>query len=388
MSFWHSIPPVHSPISPATIRAAAKADPRAPQALSSFLQAACRRDAVLLTDSGTSALAMAIAASARTGGARPVALPAYACYDLVSAALAAQVPMTFYDVDPETFAPDAASVEDAISSGVSSLVVVHQYGVRVPLVPLRARCEAAGALLIEDAAQGWGGGTREEPLGATGHFGVLSFGRGKGLTGGGGGALLADDRHARLVAALPVVPSLRLRTSALLAAQWLLARPALYRLPLMLPGLGLGETHFREPHPPSGITASAAGAVLAAATSLVDAEVASRRSVAQRYLEELQGVRHLRVPQLREDAALSAWLRFPVCVLGDRAAVARQLRHLGVAAGYPQPLPRLPQAQPWLRAPRPTPGAERLAAQALTLPTHSFVTPDARRRLVDALRDA
>lgn len=388
MSFWHSIPPVHSPISAATIVAAASSDPRASQALATFLQATLRRDRALLADSGTSALSMAIAAAAHAGEGRPVALPAYACYDLVSAALAARAPMTFYDVDPETFAPDAASLEDALASGVSSLVVVHQYGIRVPLAELRTRCEAADAVLIEDAAQGWGGGTREEPLGATGHFGVLSFGRGKGLTGGGGGALVADERRASLCEALPAAPPRALRTAVLLAAQWILARPSLYRLPLMLPGLGLGETHFREPHSPRGIPASSAAAVLKAASEEIGPEVEWRRNVAKQYLAELQGSPRLILPQLREDPALSAWLRFPVRVRSDRDAVAARLRHHGVAAGYPRALPSLPQALPWLRAPRPTPGAEQLAAQALTLPTHSFVTPAARHRLVAALRDA
>ncbi|HET7599018.1 MAG TPA: hypothetical protein VFK09_01925, partial [Gemmatimonadales bacterium] len=55
--------------------------------------------AVLLTDSGTSALALALRAAVRE---RPgaVALPAYGCYDIATAADAAEVRFALYDIEP------------------------------------------------------------------------------------------------------------------------------------------------------------------------------------------------------------------------------------------------------------------------------------------------
>ena len=47
-------------------------------------------------------------------------------------------------------------------------------------------------MLIEDAAQAVGARIDGRPAGAVGRYGVLSFGRGKGVTGGRGGALLAN----------------------------------------------------------------------------------------------------------------------------------------------------------------------------------------------------
>ncbi len=72
-----------------------------------------------------------------------------------------------------------------------AVVLVHQYGIPVDLDRARALCDAHGAVVIEDAAQGAGAWWRHRRLGARGDLGILSFGRGKGMTAGGGGALLA-----------------------------------------------------------------------------------------------------------------------------------------------------------------------------------------------------
>ncbi|MDQ6829661.1 MAG: hypothetical protein M3081_12400, partial [Gemmatimonadota bacterium] len=55
---------------------------------------------VLLTDSGTSALVLALRATTRA--TRVVAMPAYACVDLVAAAQLAGVRFVCYDIDPLT----------------------------------------------------------------------------------------------------------------------------------------------------------------------------------------------------------------------------------------------------------------------------------------------
>ena len=74
---------------------------------------------VLLTDSGTSALALALRMAVAARPDRPtVALPAWACYDLATAADAADVGVVLYDLDPATLGPDWASLDRALSAGV------------------------------------------------------------------------------------------------------------------------------------------------------------------------------------------------------------------------------------------------------------------------------
>ncbi|MFQ5530749.1 MAG: DegT/DnrJ/EryC1/StrS family aminotransferase, partial [Gemmatimonadota bacterium] len=186
----------------------------------------------LLVDSGTSGLRLAIEGARSMHGGRTVALPAYCCYDVATAAIGAGAGIRLYDIDPITLGPDWPSLEGVLSPDVSSVVAVHLYGVPVDVPRMAALAARVGAVLIEDAAQGVGGSIDERPLGVHGSLGVLSFGRGKGLTGGGGGAVLATDDIGR--AALMAVgdrPAVGLpgwRGLLRLAGQWLLGRPSVY----------------------------------------------------------------------------------------------------------------------------------------------------------------
>lgn len=353
-----------------------------PTGLEQWLARRYEVDAALLLDSGTSALRLAIESLATaTAPAVRVALPAYACYDLATAAAGAGAEVSFYDVDPATLGPDWASLSAALSAGAVAVVLVHQYGIPVDLDRARALCDAHGAVVVEDAAQGAGAWWRGRRLGARGDLGILSFGRGKGMTAGGGGALLATgprggellDRCRGLVAPGASGAGSWIR----LTAQALLSHPMAYGVPARLPWLALGETRYREPWPPRAIDAAEAG-VLHTAADLADQEAGARRHVAAGLAEALRDVRGaslVRPPSI--DGALAGWLRFPVLLDGEvRMRVrAADLRRLGAAEGYPCPLPELPVLRsagtngPWY-------GAARLATQLVTLPSHSWVRTD------------
>ncbi len=379
--------PVHSPLPLAAVAASVgRGDPRA--ALTASLASEFGATAVHLTDSGTSALRLALEAAARRRPALPCALPAFACYDIVSAAVGAGVPVRFYDLDPATLAPEPASLAAATGGGACAVVVVHLFGVPVPLDPVREVARRAGALLIEDAAQAVGGRWEGRPLGAFGDLAVLSFGRGKGETGGGGGALLVHDAEAAEHLRLPPPPAASGAGAAFvmkLAAQWALGRPSTYAIPAALPFLRLGETVYRPPVPPGGGSAATAR-VLTVTRPYSAAATEARRRVAGRWQAALDAVPGAAV---RVDARGAAgWLRYPVLLAPGRDIGAEPARH-GVARSYPIPLPHLPAVAPLLRGSTPTPGAERLAARLVTLPTHELVTPRdvafLERWLVDAV---
>jgi dTDP-4-amino-4,6-dideoxygalactose transaminase len=329
---------------------------------------------VVLTDSGTSALAVALRIASRSRGDRPCALPAYGCYDLISAALAAGVRVHLYDIDPRTLQPDRASLAGAVGRGIAAVVVVHHYGVPTALAPVRDVFRDHDALIIEDAAQGAGGVTGGVALGGNGDLGVLSFGRGKGITGGGGGALLVRD-HALIEAAEREIgasaESGDVGFGLKLAAQWALARPALYAIPAGLPFLGLGETVFRAPSAPRNLRRAAAR-VLLHTLPQADAEAERRRAhVATLRAAVRAEVAERFVPVSPDDRA--GWLRFPVC--GARTpTLIRSGAMLGCVPGYPQPLTTLPQAQSILDAVSPAPGATELATRLWTVPVHGLLT--------------
>jgi len=191
-------------------------------------------DAVYPVASGTQALQLALRAAGRlTGRPLAVALPAYGCFAMAAAAVGAGADITLYDIDPATLAPDMDSFAAALSSGALVAVVAPLFGLPLPWMDLVACARAAGAELVEDAAQGHGATWHGIPLGSFGRISTLSFGRGKGWTAIHGGALLFRGRG------LPDPPPIRRakRTSSVMAvvlggiAQALLGRPCWYRLP-------------------------------------------------------------------------------------------------------------------------------------------------------------
>ncbi len=340
-----------------------------------------------LSGSGTQALQLALAEARRRGGDAPVALPAFSCYDVAAAAVGEGVRVALYDVDPDTLAPDPASLERVLAAGAGAVVAGPLYGVPLEWDSLRAAADRHGALLVEDAAQGHGASWQGRPLGSLGDLSVLSFGRGKGWTGGRGGALLGRGGAAAAPGALPVpTPADEARTAVLVAAQWLLGRPGVYGIPASIPGLGLGETTYHDPSPPAGITRAAA-ALLRHAREGSRGEAAARRANAAALLARLpvgRGARAVRVPASAE----AGWLRLPLRLPRgmDGLASPARARRLGVAASYPTTLAALPQLRPLLAGPETRwPGAEALVRELVTLPTHSRVTAAEREEILAML---
>ena len=310
---------------------------------------------------------------------RRVALPAWGCYDLATAADAADTGVVLYDLDPVTLGPDWASLDRALATEVSAVVAVHFYGVPVNLPEVTRRAISAGALVIEDAAQAAGATLGGRRAGACGALGVLSFGRGKGWTGGGGGALLLNPA-APTDLRLPQAGTLAAPTGGAgaamkLTAQWLLARPGLYALPAALPFLRLGQTVYHPPSTPARMSGAEA-AVLLGTASLQQPEAERRRAHAGRLQHAVQAVGAGGIPRGWE-GGVEGWLRLPVLPTDAtlRRARTHAARGLGIMPGYPIPLARLPGfGRRILDGPVALPGAEELAARLHTLPVHGQVT--------------
>jgi dTDP-4-amino-4,6-dideoxygalactose transaminase len=369
---WRHVPPAYSPLSLGALSAGFGAGSTEPVA--SLLRRTFGADAVLMLDSGTSALALALRTAMVKHPGRPVALPAYGCYDLATAADMAGAEVLLYDLDPVTLSPDTASLNAVLARGVAGVVVVHWYGVPLPMPELSTGVAAADALLIEDAAQGTGGSIDGRPLGANGPLSVLSFGRGKGATGGGGGALLGiGPEVAGLVAGVasdlqPAGSATQSLVAA--AAQWALARPGMYALPASLPFLRLGETIYHPPHEPRAMP-DAQLRVLARVWPLLEREAETRRRNADRLMARcVAPVQPVRPPV----GARPGWLRLPLLVPDRAGRLTPEARRLGIMPGYPVPLSTLPGfGSRAANAAATFPGAARLAASLVTLPTHSLL---------------
>jgi len=380
---FRRVPPVYSPISARALWRGLKAAlsraeaERARAELDEWVKGTWQPAEWLWTDSGTSALMLALRI-ARAAGRRRVALPAYGCYDLATACDGADVEVALYDVDPETLGPDWASLEGVLAAGADILVVAYLYGVPVDVDRVRSLATRCGAVFVEDAAQGIGARWGGRPLGSFGDLSVLSFGRGKGLTAGGGGLLMARGGWADGLKALPPLPGGGGGYAGLCKSlvQWAFSNPSLYWIPAGLPFLGLGETVYRPWAEPQGLSASAAG-LLSRNRLGIESEAGHRRELAGRVLEAISGAGDgamVTVPI--ETYGVPGYLRYPILAVQPHRGLllSEGGAKLGLSPGYPSSLGRLSGfAERGNAAGARFPGAERLVMHLLTCPVHSRV---------------
>lgn len=389
--------PAYTPLSPALAAASlarAAASPARPYAgLRDYLGRRFRASHVLLTASGTQALRVALQLAAAHHDRRPIALPAFGCYDLITAAVGARTRVVFYDVDPTHLSPDPRSLRATLDGGACAVVATPLYGFPLDWTWLRKECTAAGAFLIEDSAQGLGSEWQGAEGGSFGDATVFSFGRGKGWSGAGGGALLIRQAAlGHLVEAVrppAPLPGASLRDFAASAALWLLGRPLLYSLPSSLPFLHLGVTTYKPPRPVAGPSPFAAASALRHADMALDAVETRRRWAAAwtRLVESERLVATLRPCRVLAGGA-SGYLRFPV-VASDRTvgeALLEAGRRAGVGPPYPTILPELEAAEGLAVRPAPMPGAVELARSLVTFPTHPRVQPRDLKTMESILR--
>jgi len=408
MSLRHQLA-VFSPITPGAIVAASvsavglgqDARPRVRDELMRLFHA----DECLLCDSGTHALQLAIQLARQSVGAEAtVALPAFSCYDVATAAIGAGGPVALYDLNPASLAPDIESLQRRLTEGARIIVVAPLYGVPVDWDALRHHTDPFGAILIEDAAQGHGASWKGRPLGTLGSVTTMSFGRGKGWTSGGGGAVLLRGMSADITAQPPSGLLRELSTVAGLLIQATLGRPGVYGIPRSIPALHLGETTYVEPTSPRTMTRAAGAALLRTRdASLEEARVrAANAAMLLAGIEENDRIRTIAIPE----GALPGYLRLPLRITGGMDAfnapvlssrlpssaakgAKRGICTLGIAASYPTTLADLaPLGRQLVGKAGEYPGARTLARDLVTLPTHSLVSDLERAAILAAIREA
>jgi len=333
----------------------------------------------LLTDTGTSALILALRKVVPPGGT--VAFPGYGCIDLTSAALGAGIRVRLYDIEPSTLSPDLDSVRKVCARGVDAIVVTHLYGYPADMLGVEKIAREQGISVIEDAAQGAGGTLEGHLLGTFGDVAILSFGRGKGMTSGSGGAVLVRTLELAgwtrsLNAELGPGSGGGLKVMAL-AAQSLLAHPSMYRLPASIPALKLGEMVYHPPIEPRRMAASAE-AILHSALNMDASEVRFRRDRANDLLT-LISESHSVVPVRPIVGGDSGYLRLALLDTEGRR-VPRET--IGALRGYPMTLEQHAPLRPiLLEGERAGIGSEILRDTLFTLPTHSRVNRSDLARL-------
>ena len=145
----------------------------------------------LAVTSGTSALITALSALG-IGPGDEVIVPGYTFIASISSIIIARAVPVLAEVD-ESLTLDPADVERKITPRTKAIMAVHMLGNSCNLDALRAVAEKHRLILIEDAAQAFGGSYKGKRLGTVGKIGIYSFNIFKTINAGDGGMVVTDD---------------------------------------------------------------------------------------------------------------------------------------------------------------------------------------------------
>jgi dTDP-4-amino-4,6-dideoxygalactose transaminase len=284
------------------------------------------------------------------------------------------------DVSP-TGQVDLDALRAAPLERAAALVVTNLFGVPEPVGALRALLRSAGVALVDDAAQALGATSPEGPVGARGDLGLLSFGRGKPLSGLGGGALVGG---AGLDTAAPARPR-RGEALARALAYDVARSPLVFRWLGHVPALHVGATIF-DPAFERGPIGGSALCLAAAALARFDEDTRGRVERASALADRLEAETSFR-PIRPEAGTTAVFPRLGVLAATPRArdAALAELRDLGATTLYQASLDALPDLRPKLAGAPTCPGARDLSARLLTLPTHAGLRGPRLARLVATL---
>lgn len=369
------------------IRAASAALAPPPDPLATALNGLVGDRPVLGFSSGRAALYAAIRLALEITGRRAVILPAFTSFSVAAAATRAGASIRLVDLDPATLDFDPEKLDEAADGAVAALVLGNLFG-----FPSGSRWIAQlaerGIWVIDDAAQAFGAREHGAWVGTRGRLGVLSFGRGKCVTTGDGGALvLGSPEEAERVGRWRERSSSRGVKLALMAAGLKVAAgPRLFTVISRLPGLGVGESRFDPDFPIGDLAAAARGlAVDVVHRGLVLKE--ERRSAGDRWRRVLSRLPWRGPPDV--PGLEPAFLRWPLVVQDqptcEEATLVLSRVGFPFVRSYPIALNHLSEIRDRLAPQAPMSGAERLARCLLALPCHKDVTWGRVRLAAEAL---
>jgi dTDP-4-amino-4,6-dideoxygalactose transaminase len=338
-------------------------------------------DKCVLANSGRALLFLLFSRlhSLKSSGAAEVLMPGYTCYSVAAAAVKAGLRVALYDLNPRTFQPDIEDVRRKINTGTLAIVGQHLLGVPADITGLTELAHQNGICCIEDSAQLLDRCDTVSVRRMPADYTVFSFGRGKPLPLGGGGALIGRELGDLPQIANELEHSPRKLSEFLTPlAVRLFAYPQLYWLPEKLP-LGLARPAFDPSFPVTQMPLPFQRIGTAALASL-DRFNEHRAAIGRIYHCSFgcEG-------ESKQSLTTPPYPRYPLLV-GNLSNMKR-VDVYGVRQIFPRPLCDLPALQCHLTAPGThLPGVREIADRLVTLPTHLSVNEKIADRIVRATR--
>ena len=143
-------------------------------AFESEFAAVCGASFGIGTNSGTSALHLALLAAGAGPGDEVVTTPFTFIATVAAIGYTGATPV-LVDIDPRTFNLDPARIEAAITPRTKAIVPVHLFGQSADMDPILEIARRRGLVVVEDAAQAHAAQYKGRPVGSLGDIGCFSF---------------------------------------------------------------------------------------------------------------------------------------------------------------------------------------------------------------------
>ncbi len=148
----------------------------------------------ILTNSGTAALHMAVAACG-CGTGDEVIVPAYSWSSSTTCILHHNAIPVFVDIDYKTMNIDTDKIEAAITPKTKAILVVHLHGLAVNMEKVCKIARKYKLKVIEDACQSHGAEFKNKKVGLWGDCAAFSLNHNKCLTSGEGGFFVTNNEE-------------------------------------------------------------------------------------------------------------------------------------------------------------------------------------------------
>jgi dTDP-4-amino-4,6-dideoxygalactose transaminase len=307
--------------------------------------------------SGTDALLLALHA-AGVGPGDEVLLPAFsfiATADCVS--LLGAVPV-FVDIDPSTFAIDAAQLETKITPRTRAIIPVHLYGHPADMDPINSVAQRHNLRLIEDNAQAIGAKYKDRKTGGLGDYGCISFFPSKNLGGYGDGGMIVTNSEAS---------STHLR---------------------VLRNHGSAKKYYATEQGWNSRLDEIQAAVLRVKLRHLDNWVVARRKNANLYTQLLKAAPGVVTP-VEAPWAEHVYHQYTIRVIDrDRVQSALTEQNIGSTVYYPTPMHLQPVFANLNYIEGDLPQAEKAAKEVLSLPIYAELSSQQIHRVIAAIAEA
>ena len=304
---------------------------------------------------GTDALVLALKAIGIEAGDE-VIVPAFSFFASAEAVSLAGGTPVFAEVLETDFNLDPSSFEQKITSRTKAVIPVSLYGQPADMETINQIAEAHGIVVLEDAAQSFGGELNGRKSCNLSTLATTSFFPSKPLGGyGDGGAVFTcNDEYAEKLKMLRVH--------------------------------GWKKRYYSEIVGTNSRLDTLQAAILSVKLKHFPDELKTRQKIAARYTQLLGNIADLKLPVI-QDGRYSAWAQYTIRVQ-NRSEVAEKLKEDGVptAIHYPIPLYRQPAYKDLKIQPEAFPISETLSNEVLSLPFSAFLTEEQQDIVVQSLK--